>query len=113
MALDVLVDQHVYRNSVGAAAGVVGGATVAITNKATGGTIGTAAATVDIAYFFTVNQTTASQTLTVPTPTDATAGKEIIVDNIGSQSFTMAGATVAANAPIRLLWDGVAWRKFV
>src|SRR6056297_891068 len=45
----------------------------AIGDIAAGGDIGTAAATVDVATTFNVTQTTASQTLTLPSPTDTTA----------------------------------------
>src|SRR5205807_6479964 len=64
---------------------------IAISNLATGGNIGTAAATVDVATSFTVNQTTASQTITIPSPTVATAGRVIYISNIGRASFTMLG----------------------
>ena len=83
---------------------------VAVTNKATGGSIGTAAATVDIATMITVNQTTASQTLTLPAPTNATPGLIIPVANVGSQAFTLYTRSVAAsNIPSWFWWDGSAW----
>ena len=44
-----------------------------ITNLVTGGAIGTATATVDAKTTFNINQTTANQTLTIPSPTDTTA----------------------------------------
>jgi hypothetical protein len=70
----------------------------AITDKPSGGAIGTAAATVDVATTFNVTQTTASQTLTLPTPTDTTAGRLVFVNNVGSTSFVMYGSTIAAGA---------------
>lgn len=44
-----------------------------ISNLATGGNIGTAAATVDVKTTFNINQTTANQTITLPSPTNTTA----------------------------------------
>src|SRR6185436_1010990 len=48
---------------------------ITISDVAGGGAIGTAAATVDVATTFNVNQTTASQTLSLPSPTVTTAGR--------------------------------------
>lgn len=83
---------------------------VSVTNKATGGAIGTAANTVDIATLITINQTTASQTLSLPSPTNETPGMVISVVNIGTENFTMATRIVAVGDPISLFWwDGSAW----
>jgi hypothetical protein len=85
---------------------------VAISNVAGGGAIGTAAATVNVSSFFVVNQTTAGQALTLPNPTGTqnAYGKRATVQNNGTASFTMYGATVAASATnsvsaIDLAWD--------
>jgi len=80
-----------------------------ISNKASGGAIGTAAATVDVASLFNVNQTTAGQTLTVPSLTNTTNGKTIHINNIGSVSFTLLGKTVETGTGIILRWTGSAW----
>lgn len=83
---------------------------VSISNKASGGSIGTAAATVDIATLIVVNQTTASQTLTLPSPTDTTPGMVVGVTNVGTESFDIGLKTVAGNGTIVLFWwDGGAW----
>jgi hypothetical protein len=84
-------------------------ATLVIANLATGGSIGTAATTVDIASTFNINQTTASQVITLPTPTDATAGDRLVVNNIGTASFTIAGLLVPANSTANFSWTGTAW----
>jgi hypothetical protein len=84
---------------------------LAVANVSGGGNIGTAAATVDIFSSFDVNQTTAGQTLTLPTPTTATTGRMAIVSNVGSQSFTMLGATVATGGSLLAKWTGAAWSK--
>lgn len=82
---------------------------LAISNKASGGAIGTAAATVDVASLFNVNQTTASQTLTVPSLTNTTNGKTIHINNVGSVSFTLLGKTVETGTGIILRWTGSGW----
>lgn len=76
-----------------------------------GGAIGTAANTVDQFRGANVAQTTAGQTLTIPSPTTATANQRFVVCNTGSQSFTMLGATVAAGAALTAIWNGSAWGK--
>ncbi len=55
-----------------------------VTNLAAGGAIGTADETVDSKTNFNIDQTTANQTLTIPSPTTATAGRIIYVNNIGT-----------------------------
>ncbi len=82
---------------------------IAITNRAAGGNIGTAAATVDVATTFNVSQTTAGQTLTLPAPTDATAGRVAFVNNTGSVSFTMYDSVIAAGQSNTFIWNGSNW----
>lgn len=94
------------------AATIIDMATVNITNKATGGSIGSAASTVDIAGSFNVNQTTAGQTLTVPNPTNATVRKIITVNNTGSTPFTLFGITIAVGAGAIAQWNGTGWSSF-
>lgn len=95
------------------AGGVNLGPIVAVTNKATGGTIGSAATTIDVASIFNVTQTTASQTLTVADPTVAGENKIVTINNIGSQSFTFTGTglstTIPAGHGIVLQWTGAAY----
>lgn len=102
-------DPIVYRQQLDTVGNPITNTTVAVTNKASGGAIGTAAATVDVATIALVNQTTASQTLTVPDPTTTTAGKTFVVCNVGSQSFTMLSLTVTAGRGLYLVWTGAAW----
>ncbi len=78
------------------------------------GAIGTAAATVDLYTSFTINQSTAGQTLTIPTPTvgaAASTGRVIYIANIGSTSFTLlsGGATLNAGSTATLLFNGTTW----
>jgi hypothetical protein len=88
--------------------------TLQIANLATGGAIGTAAATVDIYTSFAVLQTTANQTITIPTPTTnptTVFGRIIYVSNIGTTAFTLGGTTLNPGTTATLIWsntDGVA-----
>lgn len=83
--------------------------TLALGNFATGGAIGTAAATVDAYTVITINQTTSGQTLTIPTPTNAAAGHVLYISNIGSTSFTLLSAPLNTGATATLVWNGSAW----
>ena len=80
-----------------------------ISDVAGGGNIGTAAATVDAYTVFNVAQTTASQTLTLPTPTNTTAGRMAFVNNTGTASFTMYGSVIASGKSNAFIWNGSAW----
>lgn len=81
-----------------------------ITNLATGGNIGTAATTVDIKTTFNINQTTANQIITLPSPTDTTAGRIVYVNNIGTVGFTILGSRVEAGQTSQFIWNGTAWK---
>ena len=88
----------------------------AISNMATGGNLpsgGTGATgattTVDKYTSFTINQTTAGQTLNLPTPTDSTAGRVVYVANIGTVAFTMNTVTVANGKAQTYIWNGSFW----
>jgi hypothetical protein len=82
---------------------------ITIANLPTGGNIGTAAATVDIATTFNVNQTTSLQTLSIPAPTVTTAGRIIYVSNVGSVSFTMNGVLISPSNTAIFQWNGSTW----
>jgi hypothetical protein len=82
---------------------------VAIANLSSGGVIGTAGTTVDVATTFNVNQTTASQTLSLPNPTVTTAGRVVYVNNVGTASFTMHGVSIASGVYSSFVWNGSAW----
>jgi hypothetical protein len=84
-------------------------ATLVIANQATGGNIGTAATTVDVCSSFNVNQTTALQALTLPSPTDASAGLIAKVTNVGAVSFTLNGVAMPLLATTDFVWNGTAW----
>lgn len=84
-------------------------APLTISNLPTGGVIGTAAATVDINSVALINQTTAGQTFTLPTPTNATLGQTFIVGAIGTASIICYGNTIPAGSAGSFLWNGSAW----
>lgn len=81
----------------------------AIGDTSGGGNIGSAAATVDIGSAFNVSQTTAAQTLTLPTPTVTTAGSIAYVVNTGSTPFTMLGKVVTVGVGLTAMWNGASW----
>jgi hypothetical protein len=87
---------------------IIGG-TLAINDVAGGGAIGANTATVDIYTIFKCTQTTTGQTLTLPTPSDATPGHSVTVINEGSASFTLLGNTVIPGASVSAIWDGGQW----
>lgn len=80
-----------------------------ISNLATGGTIGTAVTTVDIAGAFNVNQTTLDQTITLPSPTATAAGKIVYINNIGTAGFIMLGYRLEIGQSREAIWNGTAW----
>jgi len=82
---------------------------VALGNYPTGGSIGTAATTVDITTSLAIAQTTAGQTLSLPLPTVTSAGRILFVSNSGSVSFIMQGQTINAGANATYIWNGSAW----
>jgi hypothetical protein len=91
----------------------VGGSTLlrtdTVTNFAANGAIGTAAATVDFRSGMVIPQTTAGIALTIPAPTNATAGRIFRIANTGTAQFTAGGFAVPASGYIDLLWNGTAW----
>ena len=82
---------------------------IALSDFPTGGSIGSAATTVDVATSFTVNQTTAGQTLTIPSPTVTTAGRSVYISNVGTQTFTIGSFTIAPAGTAQFVWNGTAW----
>lgn len=80
-----------------------------IGNKASGGSIGSAASTVDVAAAIAIAQTTSGQTLTLPTPTQSGVAHQLAILNTGTVAFTMASVSVAAGGGILVEWNGTAW----
>jgi hypothetical protein len=83
-----------------------------ITDKPSGGTIGSAASTVDLYTLFNLNQTTAGQILAIPNLTNVSAGKIIYVNNIGSVNLTLIpGGKLPVGRGVILRWDGTIWNS--
>jgi hypothetical protein len=84
------------------------GAMTTISDLATGGNI-TTAANIDSYTVFNLNQTTANQTITIPSPTNTTAGKIVYINNVGSVEFIMNGDRVRTGSGRQFIWNGTAW----
>lgn len=76
-----------------------------------GGSIGTAASTVDRFGFILLAQTTAGQTLSLPTPTQAADAAQVTIFNGGTASFTMHGSFIAPGQSALFYWNGTTWAK--
>ncbi|NJK70737.1 MAG: hypothetical protein HC932_00485 [Thermales bacterium] len=81
-----------------------------ITNRPTGGSVGTAPTTVDISTNLNINQTTANQTLTLPNPTNTANGRILYVSNTGSAGFRMLGQRVESGQTRQAIWSSGSWR---
>lgn len=84
---------------------------LALSDFATGGVIGAATSTVDIYQKFTITQTTAGQTLTLPTPSVSGNNKIAYIANSSSStvSFTVYGITLSAGSYATFIYDGGTW----
>jgi hypothetical protein len=84
---------------------------VDIADVAAGGNIPLPATTfIDQYRALSVKQTTASQTLTLPNPTDVSVLYSVNVTNTGTASFTIYGVDLAPNASTWVTWNGAsAW----
>jgi hypothetical protein len=79
-------------------------------NLTSGGAIGSAAATVDMYSVFAVTISSSGLALTLPAPTDATAGHVVKVLNTGAtNSFTMYGLTIGVGQQAQFIYSGTAW----
>jgi len=83
--------------------------TLEIADKPSGGDIGTAAATVDNYTSVNLKQTTAGQILSLPDPTNSTAGRIIQVNNTGTVSVTIGMITIDAKQTAEFVWNGSEW----
>ncbi|MBI4099975.1 hypothetical protein HY440_03110 [Candidatus Microgenomates bacterium] len=82
---------------------------LAVVDLATGGDIGTAANTVDKYTSFALTQTTGGQTVTLPAPTNTTAGRLVYLSNTGTASFTFLSSSVQIGTTTVAVWNGSAW----
>src|SRR5690606_14590418 len=58
---------------------------------------------------FAIAQTTSGQTLSLPTPTDTTAGRTVFVLNTGTASFNMHSVTILSGYGQVFIWSGSSW----
>lgn len=77
-----------------------------------GGSIGSAATTVDVASFFEIAQTTAGQTVTLPTPTVTTDSTFAYIKNTGTTDLVVVGTTVTAGSTILFTFSNGSWGLF-
>lgn len=89
---------------------------VSISDLPTGGSIGSAASTVDMYSTIFLNQTTVGQTITIPTPTVTTAGRIIWIQNKGTAGVRLVNSSGPALGPTGTpmsglfgIYDGSAW----
>lgn len=82
---------------------------IALSNIATtGGSIGLATATVDIASFISIFQTTSGISVSIPTPTNSTSGRRITIGNIGNVSLVVSGFIIYPLEHRDFTWDSTA-----
>lgn len=94
------------------------------TSFGSGGPLDNANTSVDVYSHFIIPQTNASQTITLPAPTNTTAGHVVFVSNTGSTAFNMKGpnstinpsltvpiATVTPHKTFAFYWDGDIWES--
>jgi hypothetical protein len=85
---------------------------VAVTDKSTGGVIGLAADTVDISTFFSIQQNTANQILSLPAPTLGDFAYICHVKNTGSVTFTMHNAKINSTEIGTFIFQNGAWSSY-
>ena len=93
------------------------GSQVAISNKGSSGSVGSAASTVDLAGVLVFSQTTANIALTLPTPTTASNVTTLILVNSGSAALRLTGAasgsdtmSLPAGQIGAMFWNGSLWK---
>lgn len=83
---------------------------VNVANLAANGSVGTAAATTDIASVLVLAQTTNNIALTLPNPTNTTAGRQLQVTHNGTATgVTIAGRQIGVGETVSFVWDGNTW----
>ncbi len=82
---------------------------ITTSNFLANGVIGTAAATVDVTSTILIPQTTANIFLTLPNPTNTTAGRKLRVVNTGTERFRVAGVDVYPTTHTDFVWSGTQW----
>ncbi|MFH0791846.1 MAG: hypothetical protein V1905_01375, partial [bacterium] len=83
--------------------------TLEVGDLPTGGNIGAATDTIDRYTSFNVSQITLSQAITLPAPTNTTAGRVAFVSNTGTTPFSMYNNSFRVGYTAQLVWDGNSW----
>ena len=85
--------------------------TVPLTSFAANAPLGTAAATVDIASSFVITQAVGGIVVTIPAPTDTTAGLELNIANAAAstQNITVGGYLMIPSSSMQYRWTGASW----
>lgn len=85
--------------------------TVSISNVAAGGSVGSAASTVDIADALLINQTTAGKALTLATPS-MNLLRRCLVANVGTEAFFVYGRMIRSGGSHEFMYvPSVGWRR--
>lgn len=85
--------------------------TVSLGDFASGGSIGSAATTVDIADAILINQTTAAKALTFATPT-VNEFRKLVVANVGTEGFYAYGRFIRPGSSHEFVYiPSVGWRR--
>jgi hypothetical protein len=85
-----------------------------ISNLPTGGSIGTAATTIDLYSTFLINQTTADQTISLPNPSDIQFSDIVNIVNIGTADFkVLGGKIVEKQSNAQAVWTGSVWNFLI
>jgi hypothetical protein len=74
-----------------------------------GGSIGSAATTVDLSTTIQIAQTTPGQVLTIEPPTNPQTGRILFLNNNGTASFTILGRPIGSAETLAAIWNGAVW----
>lgn len=85
--------------------------TASVSNLASGGSIGSAASTVDVTNVALINQTTAAKVLTIPTPSNGLAMFYTLA-NVGTEGFYAYGRFIRPGSSHEFVYiPSVGWRR--
>jgi hypothetical protein len=85
--------------------------TIALGDFVAGGVIGVATATIDVVAAISIAQSTASQTLSLPTPSDTAHSLLTQINNVGTVAFTMHGTTIDAKSSALFVFTSGLWHS--
>jgi hypothetical protein len=85
--------------------------TVALGDFSVGGVIGLASSTVDAVAAISIAQSTASQILSLPTPSDTAHSLLTQINNVGTTAFVMHGTTIDAKSSAFFVFTNGLWHS--